>query len=74
MKIGAIIKNKFDESGMTLTAFADKINSSRSNVYDIFERDTIDTGIFVTDIDSVIFFQHRDIRTVEVNETVSFGD
>lgn len=40
--IGKKIEEIFKKSGMTKTAFADKIEYSRNNVYNIFNRKTID--------------------------------
>jgi hypothetical protein len=44
-KIGEIIKERFEASKMEATAFAKAINKERSNVYNIFKRDSIDTGL-----------------------------
>ena len=38
LHIGHLIKSVFDESGMTVTEFAHRINTARPNVYSIFER------------------------------------
>lgn len=58
--IGKIIKDLVKHKGIKVTEFADKINSSRRNVYEIFERETIDTGL-LTKIGKVLgenlFFQ-----------------
>jgi hypothetical protein len=43
--IGKLIKNRLEEIGMTKTEFARRINRTSQNVYDIFERKTIDTGL-----------------------------
>ena len=43
--IGQKIKNVLGESKYTVTDFATKINKSRTVVYNIFERETIDTGL-----------------------------
>ena len=43
--IGRKIKDVFKFSGMTISLFGKKINKSRTVVYDIFERSTIDTGL-----------------------------
>jgi len=40
--IGAEIKRKFKESGMTAVAFAERLNISRENVYSLFRRKKID--------------------------------
>jgi hypothetical protein len=45
--IGKLIRAVFDTSGMTITALAKKIKTTRQNVYGIFERDSIDTFLLV---------------------------
>ncbi len=60
LHIGKLVKAQFDNSNMTIVKFAKAINKSRNNVYDIFERSSIDTQLLdkighVLDYD---FFQH----------------
>lgn len=43
--IGKQIKEVFDKKGFTVTEFAKRINKSRENIYSIFKRKTIDTGL-----------------------------
>jgi plasmid maintenance system antidote protein VapI len=43
--IGEIIKEHFEASQMEATAFAKAINRERSNVYNIFKRNSIDTEL-----------------------------
>ena len=43
--IGAIIKEELYKQGISVSAFAKKINRSRNVVYDIFERESIDTSL-----------------------------
>lgn len=45
--IGKIIKKLVKEKGISVTEFADKINYSRRNVYEIFDKENIDTGLLV---------------------------
>ena len=45
--IGKIIKELVKNREMSVTAFADKVNYSRRNVYEIFDKETIDTGLLV---------------------------
>lgn len=45
--IGKVIKRLVKEKGFTVTEFAEKINYSRRNVYEIFDKNTIDTGLLV---------------------------
>jgi hypothetical protein len=44
-KIGQLIKERVEASNMEVTAFAKAINKERSNVYDIYKRDSIDTKL-----------------------------
>ncbi|MBL7909915.1 MAG: helix-turn-helix transcriptional regulator [Bacteroidia bacterium] len=45
--IGEIIKNLVKKKGISVTDFADKINYSRRNVYEIFDKKSIDTELLV---------------------------
>ena len=45
--IGKIIEAKFAEKSMTKTEFAEKINRSRTDVNDIFKRESIDTNLLI---------------------------
>lgn len=45
--IGKIIKGLVKQRGLSVTAFADDINYSRRNVYEIFDRESIDTGLLL---------------------------
>lgn len=62
MKLGEIIKKKVEESGLKVSAFAQKINVSRNNVYDIYDRETVDTGLLfnISKVLDYDFFQHLD--------------
>jgi hypothetical protein len=44
-KIGQLIQEKVEAEKMEVTAFAKAINKERSNAYDIFKRDSIDTDL-----------------------------
>ncbi len=44
-KIGSIIKEKLKGKGFTVSEFARRINTNRNNVYDIFQRESIDTSL-----------------------------
>jgi|GEM_PF-1054238 len=45
--IGETIKNLVKNKGISVTEFADRINNSRRNVYEIFDKKTIDTGLLI---------------------------
>jgi plasmid maintenance system antidote protein VapI len=66
--IGSIIKEAVNKSGMSVTDFADQINYSRRNVYEIFEKETIDTGVLLK-INKVLgqnlFFAYLDPSDLE---------
>ncbi|MDP1747566.1 MAG: helix-turn-helix domain-containing protein [Bacteroidota bacterium] len=58
--IGIKIKSIVNKKGMTVSEFSRRINKSRENVYSIFKRKTIDTGLLAT-ISKVLeydFFQY----------------
>lgn len=58
--IGIKIKSVVTQKGMTVSEFGRRINHSRENVYSIFKRETIDTGLLLI-IGKVLeydFFQH----------------
>lgn len=44
LHIGKEIKEAFDNSGLSKAEFARRINKTSQTVYDIFDRETIDTG------------------------------
>jgi hypothetical protein len=43
--IGKLIKEKFEESRMSKSAFAVAVNMHRNNVYDLFTRQSVDTAL-----------------------------
>ena len=43
--IGSKIKSVVTKQGITISEFGRRINKSRENVYSIFKRKTIDTGL-----------------------------
>jgi transcriptional regulator with XRE-family HTH domain len=53
--IGQQVKLVLEKKGISITEFAKRINKSRENVYSIFTRKTIDTGL-LTKISEVLEF------------------
>ena len=53
--IGQQIKAVLETKGISVTEFAKRINKSRENIYSIFNRKTIDTGL-LTKISEVLEF------------------
>lgn len=47
VEIGQKVREVFDRSDMTLTDFADKLGTVRQNVYRIFKKTHVDTGLLV---------------------------
>ena len=45
--IGKIIEKLVKEKGMSVTSFAEEINTTRRNAYKIFEKDVIDTDLLL---------------------------
>ncbi len=65
--IGSIIKEKFEEQGLSVSWFARQLCCDRTNVYSIFKRESIDTSLLVK-ISVILkydFFRHysEDIAT-----------
>jgi hypothetical protein len=68
VKIGQLIKERVEASNMEVTTFANAINKERSNVYDIYKRDSIDTNLLkkIGHVLEYDFFQHfLEQRTIE---------
>lgn len=67
-KIGELIKERLEASNMEVTAFAKAIDKERSNIYDIFKRDSIDTKLLkkIGQVLNYDFFQELlEERTIE---------
>lgn len=68
--IGSKIKTTVTKKGMTVSEFGRRINKSRENVYSIFKRKTIDTGLLMT-ISEVLehdFFQYYTTLAIEIKK------
>lgn len=68
--IGGKIKQLVKERGLTVSEFARRINTSRENVYGIYKRKTLDTGLLLK-INQVLqydFFQSFQSGSVELHE------
>ena len=60
MHIGNLIKQQLEEQGRSVVWFARKLSYSRTNVYKIFEKPSIDTSLLLR-ISSILnydFFKH----------------
>ena len=44
-KIGKLIEERINAQNVNVTKFAEALNTSRGNIYDIYERESIDTGL-----------------------------
>ena len=78
--IGKIIEEFLSNIDMTVTKFAERIGTSRNNVYDIFKREGIDTALLIR-ISQVLkydFFQHfvnsEESKTLERDDVYSAID
>lgn len=72
--IGELIKQKFEKRGCTVSWFAQKLSCDRSNIYDIFKRESIDTKRLYKISETLEFnffkvlsddFENRDTNSVE---------
>ena len=77
LHVGHLIKTVFDESGMTVSELARRINLERTSVYGIFERPSVDVILlanisralnhnFLQDIEQA-FELHSDLQTFTIN-------
>ena len=71
--IGKKIQGVLKERRYQKTEFADMINISRTVVYDIFKRETIDTGLLkkISEVLNHDFFSYYDKHAVQIKETES---
>lgn len=58
--IGKQIKKTVKEKGMGVTEFARRINTNRNNVYDIFQRESLDTALLkkISNVLQLDFFKY----------------
>lgn len=75
-KIGQLIEERVKAQKMGVTEFANKISKERSNVYDIFKRDSIDTNL-LKKIGQVLqhdFFQYflepETVQKIKISEDI----
>lgn len=71
--IGEEIKKVFGERGFSVSEFARRIDKSRENVYDIFTRKTIDTGLLLTiskilDYDFFTFYTRNETKNAKIKK------
>jgi hypothetical protein len=72
VEIGQKIKEVFDERNIKLTEFADELGTVRQNVYRIFKKRHVDTGLLLK-ISQVLhhnFFQYYVAQPPEVDEKI----
>jgi hypothetical protein len=72
VEIGQKIKVVFDERNMKLTEFADELGTVRQNVYRIFKKRHVDTGLLLK-ISQVLrhnFFQYYVSQPAEIDEKI----
>jgi plasmid maintenance system antidote protein VapI len=67
LHIGKLIKQKFDESGITKVAFAQKLNCGRNNIYLIFDKNSINTQLLYQ-ISTILHFDFFSAYSAELNK------
>jgi len=75
--IGQIIEQKFQESGIKLSVFAERINTGERNVYTIFKRKDINVGMLkaisdVLDFDFLSYYSKENKLPVVSTKDPSF--
>lgn len=66
--IGDVIRQKVEESGLSIAQFASQINRTRTTVYDIFSRKSIDIDLLLS-ISEVLNFNF--LREVYLKEELA---
>ena len=66
LHIGNEIKAVFERKGMSVTEFGRRLNYSRENVYHIFNRQTIDTGLLLS-ISAILEFDFFSLYVQQLN-------
>ncbi len=64
--IGQLIREELKQQGRTITWFAKAINCDRTNIYNIFARESIDTNL-LTRISKALNKDFFEILTQELN-------
>ena len=72
LHIGEKIKKVLEFKGITVTEFAKRINKSRENIYSIFTRKTIDTGLLqsISNVLEYDFFMHLSTAYYTLEEEI----
>ncbi len=76
--IGNIIKEAVKKRGIKVTAFADEINCSRRNVYEIFKKKNIDTELLLMICDKLNenlflhYISEQDLSNLQNNKYAEF--
>lgn len=65
LHIGQMIKAVFDESGLSVAEFARRIHTARSNVYFIFERQSIDLNQLLDICDAL---EHNFLDDIQIQK------
>lgn len=65
--IGQMIKSVFEESGMSVAEFARRIHTTRSNVYFIFERPSIDMKQLLNICDAL---EHNFLDDIQIQRSM----
>ncbi len=77
VNIGKIIEDEFNASGLQISYFAQKINTSKRNVYNIFRRKSIDTNLLfkISEILNKDFFEiYSEKLTISKKEISIIGE
>ncbi len=64
MHIGLEIKNKLSEKGITVVSFARQLSYTRTNIYKIFEKKSIDTDLLLR-ISSILDYNFFNLYQTE---------
>jgi len=64
--IGSLIKTELERQERTVSWFARKLSCDRSNIYKLFKRSTIDTGLLLK-VSAVLHYNFFDLYKAEAS-------
>lgn len=67
MHAGKLVKEQMDSQGKTVTWLAEQLSCSRTNVYKIYDRPSIDTGLLLR-ISKILKYDFFALYSEEIEE------
>lgn len=69
MHIGKLIREQIEKQGITVVWFSEQLSCSRTNIYKIFEKSSIDTSLLVR-ISIILQYNFFNVYSDELDEKI----